>query len=316
MSKPKTTIVTIPDMISPKDWQKLSEKSEVQYIEDEKITEEELLKHIADSDYLMIDPDAVNFELKESFYRKVAERKLPLKAISADITGMSWANPEAAKKYKIPLMNTADYSTVSVAEFTVALLLVQIKGLNLVYNDRLKGREEKPYKNDVLAGKKVGIVGLGNIGTKVAELLGGFGVDIIGWDRKEKKFSNITQLTLEEVLKQSDYLTIHLKTTEETKGIFNSKLLANAKKGQFIVNEADGPLVDNTALLSAINDGKISGYACSNSAVAGTPLANHEKVITFPSQAWFTEHSLNLLREIWVENVLAAISGKLQNEVN
>ena len=315
MNKPLTTIVTIPDMIAPSDWKGLEEKSEVNYVETEKVTEDELLDIIKDSDYLMVDPDAVG-ELNESFYKKVVERKLPLKAISADITGMSWAHTEAAKKYGIPLMNTADYSTISVAEFTVTLLLVRLKGLDLVWHDRLEGKEEKLYKNDVLAGKTVGIVGLGNIGTKVAELLNSFGVNIIAWDRKDKNLPNIKQLSLEDVMKQSDYLSIHLKTTDETKGMFNAKLLSHAKEGQFIINEADGPLVDNEALLNAINSGKISGYACANGAVADTPLSTHKDVITFPPQAWFTDHSLNLLREIWVGNVIAAIDGKYQNLVD
>lgn len=317
MTKPITTIVTIPDMISPDDWQALSQKSEVNYVEcKQPLSEDELLSAIEHSDYLMIDPDAVGFKLEESFYRKVKEQKLPLKAISADITGMSWAAPEAAKKHGIPLMNTADYSTVSVAEFTVALLLVHAKKLHLVWRDRLRSKKEEPYKNDVLDGKTIGIVGLGNIGTKVVELLSGFNVNIIAWDRKEKNLPNVKQLSLEEVLEQSDFLSIHLKTTDETKGLFNSELLSHAKPGQCIINEADGVIVDNDALLEAIKSGKISGYACANSAVANTSLATNDSVVTFPAQAWFTEHSLNLLRQIWVDNVLSAISGKLQNEVD
>lgn len=315
MSKPITTIITIPDMIKPADWLALSEKSEVEYIETgKKIGEEELLKLITKSDYLMLDPDAVG-ELNESFYKQVKERKLPLRAISADITGMSWAHPEAAKKYGIPLMNTANYSTVSVAEFTVALLLMRVKKMDAVWSDRAKGKPEKAYKNDVLAGKTIGIIGLGNIGTKVAEFLKAFDMHIIAWDRKDKQISGVQQLVLEEVLKQADFLSIHLKTTEETKGMFDKELLSHAKKGQFIINEADGPLVDNDALLAVISSGQVDGYACSSEAVAGAPLAGHENVITFPPQAWFTDHSLKLLREIWTGNILSAISGKLQNEV-
>lgn len=217
MAKPITTIVTIPGMITEEDWRALSEKSEVRYVEGEKITEDELLQHIIESDYLMIDPDAVGFELKESFYKQVRERRLPLKAISADITGMSWASPDKAKKYGIPLMNTAGYSTISVAEFTVALLLMRTKKLDSVWRDRLQGDQEKPYKNDVLDAKTIGIVGLGNIGTKVAELLSGFGMTIIAWDRNDKYLPNVRQLPLEDVMEQSDFLCIHLKQLTKQK---------------------------------------------------------------------------------------------------
>ncbi|MEI6481387.1 MAG: NAD(P)-dependent oxidoreductase [Candidatus Saccharibacteria bacterium] len=316
MSKPITTIVTVADMIAPKDWWRLEAKSEVRYVEVENISEEELLTHVSESDYLMIDPDAVGFVIKESFYQKVKERKLPLKAISADITGMSWASPDAAKKHGMLLMNTADYSTVSVAEFTLALILVQLKQLNTVWLDRQSGKKEEPYLNDVLLGKTVGIVGLGNIGTKLAEMLKGFGVTIVGWDRNQKNLDNVKQLTIEQVMEQSDVLSIHLKTTSETKGMFGEKLLSHAKAGQYVINEADGPLVDNQAMLDAINSGKINGYACANAAVEGSPLQGHEKVVSFPSQAWYTEHSLELLRKIWVDNVLSAIDGKPQNIVD
>jgi phosphoglycerate dehydrogenase-like enzyme len=312
MTKPITTIATIPDMIASDDWQKLGEKSEVVYVERDKVTEDELLEIIAKSDYLMLNRDVVD-ELTEYFYQRVKERKLPLKAISTDITGMSWASPEIAKEHAMLLMNTPNYSTVSVAEFSLTVLLALVKKLNLVWQDRVAGKEEKPYKNDVLTGKTVGIVGLGHIGTKFAELLQGFGVNIIAWDRKEKNVPNVTQLTLEEVLEQSDYLSLHLKTTDETIGLFDAKLLAHVKDGQYIINEADGKLVDNDALLDAIKSGKIGGYAGSNSAVADTPLAKHENVLTFPSQAWFTDHSLNLLRQIWVGNIIATIDGKPVN---
>ncbi len=312
MNKLITTIVTIPDMITSDDWQLLSKKSDVQYIERDKVSEDELLDIIAKSDYLMLNRDVVD-ELTDNFYKQIRERRLPLKAISTDITGMSWAAPEAAKKHGILLMNTPNYSTVSVAEFSLTALLFLIKKLNLVFQDRITGKEEKPYKNDVLTGKTVGIVGLGHIGTKFAELLQGFGVKIIAWDRKEKNIPNVTQLSLEEVLRQSDYLSLHLKTADETIGLFDAKLLAHAKEGQYIINEADGKLVDNDALLEALNSGKVGGYAGSNSAVAGTPLAKHQNVIAFPSQAWFTDHSLNLLRQIWVGNIIATIDGKPEN---
>jgi phosphoglycerate dehydrogenase-like enzyme len=312
MNKLITTIVTIPDMITSDDWQLLSKKSDVQYIERDKVSEDELLDIIAKSDYLMLNRDVVD-ELTDNFYKQIRERRLPLKAISTDITGMSWAAPEAAKKHGMLLMNTPNYSTVSVAEFSLTALLFLIKKLNLVFQDRITGKEEKPYKNDVLTGKTVGIVGLGHIGTKFAELLQGFGVKIIAWDRKEKNIPNVTQLSLEEVLRQSDYLSLHLKTADETIGLFDAKLLAHAKEGQYIINEADGKLVDNDALLEALNSGKVGGYAGSNSAVAGTPLAKHQNVIAFPSQAWFTDHSLNLLRQIWVGNIIATIDGKPEN---
>lgn len=313
MTRPVTTIVTIPGMIESDDWQVLINMSEVEYIERDKVTEDELLTIISKTDYLMLNRDVID-ELTEYFYKQIGERKLPLKVISTDITGMSWAYPDIATKYNVILMNTPNYSTVSVAEFSLSTLLVLIKKLNLVWQDRLAGIEAKPYKNDVLTGKTVGIVGLGNIGTKFAELLKGFNVNIIAWDRKDKNVPDVKQLPLGEVLEQADYVSIHLKTTEETVGIFDAEVLSHAKWGQYIINEADGKLVDNDALLEAIYSGRVGGYAGPDSAVAGTPLATHSQVVTFPSQAWYTDHSLKLLRQIWVGNIVGTIGGKTDNK--
>lgn len=301
-------------MISKDDWNKLAELSAVEYVEREKITTEELLDIIAEYDYVMLNRDVVD-TLGENFYQELGKRNLPLKAISTDITGMKWANPEIAEKYEIILMNTPGYSTVSVAEFSLALLLMMAKGIYKVWQDRLNEKEEKPYKNEVLQGKTVGVIGLGNIGTKFAELLGGLDVNILAWDRKDKGLPTVKQASLEEVISKSDYLSIHLATNDDTRKLFNEALLSKAKHGQVIINEADGEIVDNDALLKGLESGQIAGYACSNDAVKGHKVSENPNVVAMPPQAWFTEHSLNLLREIWVSNVISAINGSPANRI-
>lgn len=314
MSKPKTIIVTIPNMISKDDWKNLTDFSVVEYVEREKVTTEELLDIISGYDYLMLNRDVVD-TLDAKFYQEIGKRNLPLRAISTDITGMKWANPEIAEKHEIILMNTPGYSTVSVAEFSLALLLMMVKGIYKVWQDRLDEKEEKPHKNDVLEGKTVGVVGLGNIGTKFTELLGSLDVNILAWDRKDKGLPRIKQVSLEDVVIQSDFLSIHLATNDDTRKLFNEALLSKAKHGQIIINEADGEIVDNDALLMGLESGKIGGYACSNDAVKGHKVSDNPNVVAMPPQAWFTEHSLNQLRKIWVSNVISAISGSPANSL-
>lgn len=319
MTKPITTIVTIPDMIAPKDWRVLSDKSEVQYIEvsqEHPLSERELLERIKDSDYLMIDPDAVGFKLEESFYREVSQQNYPLKAISADITGMSWASPEAAKKYGIPLMNTADYSTVSVSEYIVALLLLHVKGLNDLFENRVAGKLDEAKKNEVLYQKTLGIVGLGNIGKYLANLAKGFGMNVVAWNRTPLKLEGVTQTSLEDVFSKADYVSINLATNSETKGIIDKKYLDLLKPGTILINEADGPIVNNDDLVVAMQAGKIKVYAANSKAAKNhEALQKRKEFKPVPASAWFTDHSLGELRKIWVENIVTAINGKPQNLV-
>lgn len=102
-----------------------------------KISESELLEQVKDIDYLLLNYDAIK-SVSEHFYKTVKEQAYPLKAISADITGMTWAQPAVAKKYGVKLLNTPNYSTLSVAEFTITLLLLLIKKMHLAIDDKLK----------------------------------------------------------------------------------------------------------------------------------------------------------------------------------
>ncbi|SRR5258706_843413 len=311
----KIAIVTIPGMLSKNDWVELSNIADVEYVEKDKISTEELLNVLKDKDYLMMNLDVIS-GLTEEFYKEVKERNLPLKAISIDSTGATWAGPQFAKQSGIALLNTPNFSTVSVAEFSFAQLLILIKKIHLTFLDRQINHKEEVRENDILESKILGIIGLGNIGQKMAKLGQGFGMSVVAYDRKPKQIVNVDQISLEDVFKKADYISVHLKTTDETKGIVNETYLSKAKQGMILINQADGPLVNNDDLLKYIQSEKIAGYATSTHAVKGHPLEKEKNVVALPEQAWFTEDSLAKLRKTWVENILMAIEGKMQNIVS
>ncbi|NTU46529.1 hypothetical protein HGA88_02800 [Candidatus Roizmanbacteria bacterium] len=314
MNKPNVMIVSIPGMIEPKDWKKLEEKANVAYFEKNILTISELLDLIKTAEYLMLNYDVIE-NLPEEFYKEIKARNYPLKGISTDITGMTWAHPEFAHQYGITLMNTPNYSTVSVAEFAFTSLLLHAKKLNFICNEIRENNELKPLKNDVLFNKTLGIIGLGAIGSRMAELALGFGMNVIGWNRTNKSVQGVEMKSLKDVFTESDYVSLHLKTTPETGNIVNKKMLDLTKKKPIIVNQADGALVNNDDMLDAIQSGKVAGYSTVIKAIKDHALLNNPNVTAFPAQAWFTDHSLDLLKKIWVENIFHAIDGEMQNVI-
>ncbi len=310
----KTTIVTIPNMISESDWQPLVALGEVEYIERDSITEEELLELIRDSKYLMLNYDVVK-KLSEHFYQQITARKLPLKAISTDITGMTWAQSALAKNHGVRLLNTPRHSTLSVAEFSLTSLLLMIKKMHLSIHDQINNFDTKDYKNTVFEDQTVGIIGLGDIGTCFAKLAQGVGMKTIAWNRTKKNIAGVQQLdSLPELFEQADHISIHLKTTPETKKLITRDMFFSLRSG-CVVNQADSKLINLDDVADAIEAGSISGYSGSLKSMVGHRISDLPQSIGFPPQAWFTDHSLSELRRIWVQNILDAEQGNYPNLV-
>ncbi len=305
----RIVIVTIPGMITEPDWKVLEDLGSVEYVEKDHVTTEELLTIIKDKDYLLLNRDVV-VDLDDTFYSAVKSNQSPLKAISADYTDMSWAHPEIAKRYGITLLNTPNYSTISVAEFTMASLLLHVKKIRQVLNTN----KVEWLKNDVLFGKTLGIIGLGNIGIRVAQLAVGFDMNVIGWNRTPKNVPNVKAVSLEDVFRLSDYISIHVKTTKETTCFINKEYLTLAKTGVVIVNQADPAIINNDDLLELIDSKKLE-YNTFTEKGFDHPIKNHENVTILPMQGWFTEDSLQRLRKIWVGNIVDAMHNIFTNQV-
>jgi len=176
---------------------------------------------------------------------------------------------KSASNSGILVINTPGRNANIVAEFTIGLLLAESK--NIARSDRSlhKGLWRKRYPNSDfisdLAGKTVGIIGFGNVGRLVAKKLSGFEVKIIGYDPyvEQSIFEryNVKPLSLEEVLHRSDFICVNARLTEETKGLIGAKEIALMKPTSYLINTARADLVDEEALLKALQERKIAGAA-------------------------------------------------------
>lgn len=318
MGKPKTIIVTIKGMISESDLTDLKKVSDVTYVERESVTQDELSDLVNGYDYLMLNYDVVK-KLDSAFYSTPGAKAL--KAISTDMTGIEWATPAIAKKHGVRLMNVPGYSTESVAESIMLEVLLHSRKIHEAYKDMIKGIDPQVRKGINLKGRTVGIVGLGSIGMRSAQLFGSIGMNVVAWNRTPKRMNGVKMMTtIDELFSISDVVCICLKSVElgpsPTFNIIGSGILKNAKEGLILVNLASKDLVDHDALYEQIKAGRISGYSVTRGdKTKSLKIAEFDCVSMPPPSAWFSDESLAKLRETWTGNIIGAINGRLENLV-
>jgi len=232
-------------------------------------------------------------------------------------TGYNTVDIMAAKDRGIIVTNIPAYSTDSVAQMVFALILelcfhVQ-EHSNAVYAGEWAASKDFSfwkYPLIELAGKTLGIVGFGRIGRKTAEIAYAFGMNVIGYGiRPDLSYthSNFKWATMDELLPESDFVSLHCPLFPETKGIINKTQLAKMKKSAFLINTSRGPLVVEEDLCEALNNDRIAGAAVDVLSVEppkeGNPLLSAKNCIITPHIAWATTEARGRLISIAVDNV-------------
>ena len=163
--------------------------------------------------------------------------------------------------------------------------------------------------------KTLGIIGLGNIGQRVAELANGLGIKVIAYNRTHKNIKNVEMKTLSQVVSQSDFISINLALNDQTRGILNAKFVSKLKPGVIIVNTADRSLVDEIALIRALKTKQVDSYALEIDDPTSSELNKLENVFLFKGFGWYTKEALGRNKEIWVKNIEGIAKCKLINPV-
>lgn len=285
------------------------------YYNEKSTDPDELYARSKDADIVMI----ANNPFPESVVQKLDKTKL----INAAFTGVDHVAGATASEKGIKIANAAGYSDQSVAELVIGLTLD-------VYRSITKGNEDirssdfpGMIQGREIRGKTVGIVGTGTIGLKTAELFKPFGVDLIGFNRSEKqeaKELGLTYYSLDEVLKQSDIVSIHLPMNEETKGLLSKDKLSQMKESAILINCARGPIVDNNALAQLLFDKKIAGAGIDVFDVEPPlpmdyPLLDGDNAILTPHVAYLTDEAMVARAKIVFDNTLAYLEGHPVNIV-
>jgi len=296
---------------------RLSALGEAVYMETPAEYDFEAVRKIAvGADILAVDPDNLGgFEKVKPRLTEVMKTLPNLKGLALDTTSFGWVDLEYCKKNNIPVSNVPGYSRESVAELAIIFLLGLSLKIFLADKRTQKGKFVLEGGNE-LKGKTLGIIGLGNIGSRVAELASSLGMKIIAYNRSPKTVKGVEMKSLDDVLSQSDYITLHLTHSNDNRELINKELLSKMKEGVMIANTVDRDTVNEKDMAEALKSGKVAGYAYEGEDLENTPLAKFENAFGFKSVAWYTKEARENLVKIWIENIEALAKGRPQNIVS
>ena len=244
-----------------------------------------------------------------------------LKMIAVAFMGIDHVGLDAARERGITVCNCAGYSDVSVAELTVGLAIDVLRHVVPADAVTRAGDTSAGLMGREISGKTVGIVGTGHIGRATAKLFGAFGARVLGYARHESaaaQAAGIEFVGLDELLAESDIVSLHLPLTPETRGFFDAEKIARMKDGAVLVNCARGPIVDNDALAAALNSGKLAGagidvFDMEPPLPEGYALASAKNCVLTPHVAYLTEEAMERRAVIEFDNVRAWLEGAPKN---
>ncbi|ECB9721698.1 hydroxyacid dehydrogenase [Listeria monocytogenes] len=310
-----TASVFVAGKLLPETMEALSKWDVKAFSGEENITEAELIKNVTEV-------DAIICPLSSPISAKVLESAKNLKIVANIGAGFDNINVKKAQELGIAVTNTPDVSTEATAELTLGLILDVARRIS--EGDRLcretpeqfKGWAPTFFLGTELSGKTLGIIGLGRIGQAVAKRAAAFGMKIIysGHQPKEAaKEWNAEFVSQEELLKRSDVVTIHAAYSPALKHLLNETTLKTMKSSAFLINAARGPVVEEVALIKALEAGVIAGAALDVfefEPKIGEDLAKLDNVVLTPHIGNATVETRTAMGKIAIANVEAVLTGK------
>lgn len=276
---------------------------------------EDLISLTKNADILAADPDNVGgFEKAKPRMTQLMESLPNLRGVALASTSYGWIDLKYCSKRNIPVANIPGYSREAVAEHTLGLLLALAKRI-IVTDRRTQKGQYKIGLGLELAGKTLGIIGLGSIGSRVAELGLGIGMRVIAYNRSQKNMPGVEMKSHDDVLKESDAISIHTHGKGNI-GMIGKEAVSKMKNGVIIVNTANREIVDEQAMSDAIKSGVVYGYAYEAEDLEHGPLVGVENAVGIQGFGWYTKESLFRQLEILIDNVRAISEGKPIHVVN
>ncbi|MBM4070469.1 MAG: D-2-hydroxyacid dehydrogenase [Planctomycetes bacterium] len=253
-----------------------------------------------------------------------------LRFIAVTATGYDCVAIDAARRRHIPVANVPEYGTDSVAQFTMALLLELCHRAGLHAEAVAAGEWSRTpdfcfWKTPQveLAGLTIGIVGLGRIGRRVAELSHAFGMNVLATALRPDRPPLLTRFdwaTLDDLLMCSDVISLHCPLTDTTAGLINSQRLHAVKRGAFLINTARGGLIVESDVADALNQGQLGGAALDVVALEpiepDNPLITARRCLLTPHIAWASQAARRRLLTATVQNIQDFLAGRPSNVVN
>lgn len=275
--------VLITDPLSEQGIAKLIEAEDVQVVQKVGISTDELISMIPNYDALLVRSQTT---VTEAVIRAAHQ----LKVIGRAGVGVDNIDVDAATERGIIVLNAPDGNTISTAEHTFAMLLALARNIPQAYHSTIKGEwNRKQFVGVELHNKTLGIIGMGRIGTELSKRAKAFGMHVLGFDpyltEERAKELGITKTEFTALIETSDFITVHTPLLKETRHLISTEQFAKMKEGVRILNCARGGIIDERALLHALNAGKVAGAALDvfeNEPPKDNPLLSHPRVVVTP----------------------------------
>jgi phosphoglycerate dehydrogenase-like enzyme len=266
---------------------------------------------------------AVNIRAYSKFDATLLKACPDLKMIAVLGVGTDNVDLAVASRMGVKVTNTPGFSAVSVAEHTLALMMAAARKIPEHEKELRAGRWTRMPMTQ-LYGKRVGIIGFGNIGRQFAGLARGIGMKVWAWtfnpSARRAEEAGIQFVEFDQLLSQSDVIAVTIKASEKTRGLLSREALEKVKPSCILVNTARASIVDTTAMIEALQKGKLAAAALDvydrEPLPAGDPILSLPNVVLSPHNAGMTPEAIERGNEMLVENILSFLQGRLINVVN
>jgi D-3-phosphoglycerate dehydrogenase len=290
----------------------LCQWADVQYFDTLPGSQEQLIERIRDADVV------INIRASTKFTEEVFRHCSHLRLVSLWGTGTDNVDLAAAEKHGVAITNTPGVSAYSVAEHTLALLMAVARGIP--EQDASVRAGGWPGGQGVeLRGKTLGILGLGAIGRRMAELGAAIGMNVIAWTVHPNPALGVELVEFEQLLRSSDVVSIHLRLSQQTKGIIGAREFRLMRNSAILLNSARGAIVEEEALVEALRTKKIAGAGLdvftTEPLPAGHLLTQLSNVVLTPHLAGITPEALDAGLQLAIANVWDFLEGKPANIV-
>lgn len=268
-----------------------------------------------DADVIMI----ANMPLKGEVIRACKN----LKFINVAFTGVDHVDLAAAKEMGVKVSNASGYSTQSVAELALGMMLSLLRNVPQVEERCRAGKTKDGLVGTELRGKTVGIVGAGAIGQNTGRLCKAFGCKVIAYNHRPKQAAEGTIdefVDLDTLTRESDIISLNCPLNDSTRGMFGAERIAMMKKTAILINVARGPVVDSRALADALNEGRIAGagidvFETEPPLDVNHPLLHTPNTIVTPHVAFASKESMALRAQIVFDSLDSFLAGKQVNVI-
>lgn len=301
-----------PVMASSPAFREFAQQTAIEYYDTLPGGEERLLERTAAAEIV------INIRSSTRFTENVFRNSPELRLLSLWGTGTDNVDLTAASRHGVTVTNTPGVSAVSIAEHSLALMMAAARRIPLTDAEVRRGLWPRG-QGAQLNGKTLGIIGLGAVGREFARIGAGIGMRVIAWTMHPNPALGVELVSLDELLAQSDVVSLHLRLSAETRGFLGKSQLARMKPSAILINTARGAIIDEAALVETLQTGRIAGAGLdvfeTEPLPEGHALTRLENVVLTPHSAGITPEALEAGLRLAIENVRNFLNGHATNVV-